>query len=86
MGAGVFPPAPNKKEGDLMNNMLRFDDGVATLNGQSLAEGTLLRVFLPVEGQEVYGRLERRGHDGAWYLHAGERRVRLLSGLRTKEV
>ncbi len=68
-----------------MDDRLVFLGARPFLNGRLLAEGTLLRVYLPIVREEVYGRLARR-KDGAWVLEAGERQIRLLGGLRCREV
>jgi hypothetical protein len=68
-----------------MDDRLVFLGTQPCLNGRLLAKGVLLRVYLPIGPEEVYGRLARR-KDGAWVLEAGERQIRLLGGLRCREV
>ena len=68
-----------------MDDRLTFVGGFPCLNGRFLQEGTLLRVYFPIGPEEIYGRLARR-EDGAWVLEAGERMIRLLGGLKAKEV
>ncbi len=68
-----------------LDDRLVFLGGQPFLNGRLLAEKTLLRVYFPIAGEELYGRLARR-EDGAWVLVAGERTIRLLGGIRCKEV
>lgn len=82
------PPCPWRTGAGMCgaaNDRLLLRGPLALLNGRALPEGALLRVYLPVNREEVYGRLHRR-EDGAWVLVAGERRIRLLSGVRAKEV